>query len=339
MTSDISPIFSMIRTQSTMVRVNDLLKSKMLPFSASGWDDLISVRLSPAYNKGHITLDDLHSILRESEEYGRQHIYLYASSGSVGANICTIETLKLIEVKLDPQKVNFPRWDVVPDNHEVVDLRLDADESLVIKIAHTRFKAVKEELHSIDPSIQKFAVKQVPVRCLSVAVFRKDGTLEIKIESIESGVKGDYKKELEIVTAELGKLIDFAPFREQSLVNARSGIRAAVKSRPTELTIKELSHRTSQGNRVKFTSGGDTQQLLDDSSINAGIDSTLEVDTNAICESCNVNFLPSEYIQSRLRVTLGERSNEFAVLGKCSGRDYEYVLKTIYGLNKPVSKS
>lgn len=70
-------IFRLIEGATSQDLVRDFLRARDLAVSAKNWDDLYQRRIHPALLEGTVTVDALRGLLREVEESGRQHVFLY----------------------------------------------------------------------------------------------------------------------------------------------------------------------------------------------------------------------------------------------------------------------
>src|ERR1700721_634695 len=67
----------LLKKNSSIHAVSSFLKRRSLAFSAGSWDALLSIRLKPALERGALTREDVLALIRESEEFGRQHVFLF----------------------------------------------------------------------------------------------------------------------------------------------------------------------------------------------------------------------------------------------------------------------
>src|SRR5712692_3719918 len=80
-------VFKLLQENSTLGQVAQYLKRKGLHYSAGSWDELFGKRVSKALEEKELTREDLIELVRLSEEYGTQHVFLYATSQRRAAQI------------------------------------------------------------------------------------------------------------------------------------------------------------------------------------------------------------------------------------------------------------
>src|SRR5258708_372655 len=73
-------VFKLLQENSTLGQVAQYLKRKGLHYSAGSWDELFGKRVSKALEKQDLTREDLVELIRLSEEYGNQHVFLYRTT-------------------------------------------------------------------------------------------------------------------------------------------------------------------------------------------------------------------------------------------------------------------
>jgi hypothetical protein len=73
-------IFRLLRENGNMGEIALQLKERSLTYSATGWDELFEKRIAPAIESAKLDRSDLVNWLRDAEEYGRQHVFLYECS-------------------------------------------------------------------------------------------------------------------------------------------------------------------------------------------------------------------------------------------------------------------
>src|SRR2546430_7031758 len=73
-------VFKLLQENSTLGQVAQYLKRKGLHYSAGSWDELFGKRVSKAIEERELTREDLIELIRLSEEYGTQHVFLYVTS-------------------------------------------------------------------------------------------------------------------------------------------------------------------------------------------------------------------------------------------------------------------
>ncbi len=133
---DIQTILGLLRDYTTLPRVQRFLAERQLQRTAASWKELVDERISPALDKGSISRDDLLNLLRESEEHGQQHVFLYQTTKAATLLNAARIAGELRKRGLEglPQQ---PRVLNKPASATVVDARRDG-ESFTLKAIETR---------------------------------------------------------------------------------------------------------------------------------------------------------------------------------------------------------
>lgn len=342
MTRDLSPLLHLIQQHSTMSLVRELLKSKGAYFSASSWAALIETRVIPALNEGLITEGDLHSLLRQTEEFGGQHIFLYKCSPKTAREICTSVYLEATLNKAGlAHLLDGPVPMDMPSEQTIIDVRIDevvGEPHLVIKTAepreswrYSREELVGDELHRIS--------EKVFVRSSNVARLSPKGLLEIRIASRSNTSK--YSDDLMDFQNIISDLIDLSGFREHSLRGAKHYITKNAAQIKESICVSQAKYRDNEGYSITAAAGSPTATLADSASIDGAVGSFTDAVYETYCEHTNIWFLKTEGQEcpsKDIHVLLSGEVHEFAVTSKCSPDDYEYVLSTISEFNEPVSE-
>src|SRR5260370_2502398 len=73
-------VFKLLQGNSTLGQVAQHLKRKGLHYSAGSWDEMFGKRVGKALEEKELTREDLVDLIRMTEEYGTQHVFLYSTS-------------------------------------------------------------------------------------------------------------------------------------------------------------------------------------------------------------------------------------------------------------------
>src|SRR5579864_6233442 len=66
-----------IRRGSSLSAVSEFLRGKGVSHSAGSWEQMFERRIQPALDSGKLSDNDIRMLLREAEDFGRQHVFLY----------------------------------------------------------------------------------------------------------------------------------------------------------------------------------------------------------------------------------------------------------------------
>lgn len=332
-------VFQLIRNACTMHEAKNFLKEKNLSFSAVTWKDLFEKRVLPAIDVGTLTLTDLHNFLREVEEHGRQHVFLFRCVGDrktvmLGAKRISDITKEqgLEEIALAPLAV------MLPNRPQLVDIRWDTCshggqvyKALVIKQVETRstFQFVGQVVDPITGFITK-RYEPVKSRAINLARMHSDGTLEIRLASHKNSTQ--YTETLAAFQSAISPWLPLGEFEELSLNVAK----AACLNKREELSslIRHGGHtlRNDSGTTLTARSSSPSDDVLADDAAEKSLDSFLE--TDGWSESAQIYFKISSADEKReVLVLMSSATNEFAIPYNCSNKDYEYVFGQIRTLN------
>src|SRR5579862_7261548 len=74
-----------IQNGSSIVAVSEFLRSKNVRHSAGSWEQLKNERILPAVEAGELSDDDIRMLVREAEDFGRQHIFFFEPTSTAPA--------------------------------------------------------------------------------------------------------------------------------------------------------------------------------------------------------------------------------------------------------------
>lgn len=145
---DVQLIVSLLKDTTTLVRVQQFLKSKEVS-SSGGWEDMYSKRILPAVIDGKLTIQELTSFLEEVEEYGNQHIFLFECDKTLTDSLMdqVNATNEIVKNGFNEQLIN-PKALTQPKDPEVSEIRFVGNKEgkqLLFKIRETRVFYVEDE--------------------------------------------------------------------------------------------------------------------------------------------------------------------------------------------------
>lgn len=325
-------IFSLLQENSTIERVQKFLAERGLPRSASAWQELFSERVVPALDSGKLTESDLIDLLRESEEYGTQHVFLYQTERAKGIED-QIRIHRILKARGIESLLERPRLVNMPDEPTIVDVRSFDSENgstLVMKVVQTR-KLEKLEQDPDDRDI--FRIVRTPVRAVHVLRLNPKGMLEIGVQSHSEtrvtrrvgGRRGyRYNEDLEVLWDLCGDVFPRDDFKEVPLTRAKTRLWRNRHKLKDEIRFSDLTARNEVGSIQRMATGDLDADLSSDASASRSIDVFAK---RAIFERSNVYFRKRDPLPSReIHVLMSGLPNEFAVPISCSKDDYECVL-------------
>jgi hypothetical protein len=141
-TTTATKAFEILREVTSLDVVSSYLKDKGLKHSASSWDNLLNKRILPAIRSKELSIDELKNLLRDSEECGRQHIFLYQCSKSNAKALINEDRIEKIAEELGlSDLLSSAKILYKPAEESFTDLRIESNTydkvSLIIKSVGT----------------------------------------------------------------------------------------------------------------------------------------------------------------------------------------------------------
>lgn len=331
-------VFKLLQENSTLGQVAQYLKRKGLHYSAGSWDELFGKRVSKALEEKELTREDLVELIRLSEEYGTQHIFLYLTSPKQAARL--IEKNK-VEASLEKMGysslVGHPRILDQPSSPTITDVRLD--EGLVAKVVEKRtYQRFVDQRTEGDFLVRRY--REFTVRAINLFRLNEDGLLELRVYAHENS--SDYRNDVSKMWGSVSFLFPPRDFKELSIAKAKTNLWKNRNSLKAVLRYSDSTLRNALGTALSASTGSEQQSLFDDQGASNSLDEFLR--HKAYCDTSNVWWLKGggkqsenefEMVPSKdVHVLLRGASNEFAVTAKCSKQDYEYVLDQLRRNNK-----
>ena len=328
-------LFELIQRYGTVRELSDFLQSRGHG-GGNSWAQLIDDRIKPALEKGKLSLETLLTFLRDAEEYGRQHVFLFrrtAAGNSVPSDSNVrgwLNSVGSLSVMDEPRILDLP------ETREIAEVRRDPashSEILVIKViercTHDTLLRVTEPDDSGRYS--KEYVRE-ETRAVNVVRVHQNGMLEFRLTQ-HRGASRNYDAELRDLKAIVSGLIDPATLHPINLVKAknklyekRHELNGTVSFSSTHIRDSDgVSHTAACGGQVSLFSFSRTEQSI----------ATLTADGEAYPDSLNVWWLKQEQKppHQKIHVLLSGADNEFAITQQCSRGDYEHVLGEILRFN------
>ncbi|MBY4598679.1 hypothetical protein [Ottowia caeni] len=328
----LSILLELIERATSIAVVRDFLKSRELSHSAGSWEELRTKRILPAIDEGQLTLADLHALLRRTEGFGRQHIFLFWCAADRAAAMIAEERVRNLLLERDAvEAADDPLVIDLPAEPTFVDVRFD-------KMGGVKFMALKEiekrtyrKLTSevTDDKAMTFTkvYKVEHQRAINFARLWDNGLLEIRIASRDNATR--YRDDLAHFFNRLKPIIVRNEFAEVSLMQLKKNLWAK---------RDELQHL------VKFS----TYTLQDDEGMSLRANAVLSADDLAgservaqslaafnagavQCSNSNIYFKIVEKGETvkEIHVLLNGEDNEFAVTAAVTEEEYEYVLHQV----------
>lgn len=324
------PVFELLKQHTTLDSVSDFLRKKNLVHTAQSWEKMVNTRLIPSLEEKTISLDELNLLVSDSEEHGKQHIFLYELSSTTALEL--LSKLRVDAIVQDLKLTGLPKVILTPSKSEIVDVRLIEGESLTIKSLDKReSKYVLSD--EISGNRQTICWEIRAERAVNVARLLSSGTLEVRLQSI-AGASRHYVNELKEFWALLDPFIPFPKVSKTSIQTAKAYLWEKRADLAKRVRYTDSTLRNDNGFRVTAT--GDNQA---DINSDEGTSSCLDqfYSMKGYCDTANVWFIREDENDSKpIHIILSGDVNEFHLPQKCSRSDYEYCLKTLREFNKKV---
>jgi hypothetical protein len=330
-------VFRLLQENYTLGQVAQYLKRKGLHYSAGSWDELFGKRLSKSLEAQELSREDLVELIRLSEEYGTQHVFLYATKSKRAKQLAD-----KIRVESELTKMGYsslvgrPRILDQPSSPTITDVRVD--ESLVSKVVERRVyqRFVDQRLEG-DFTVKRY--KDIEVRAVNLFKLHDNGLLEARIYTHDNS--SDYQNDVTKMWSLLSFLFPPSDFSEYPIAKAKTNLWTKRNALKSVIRYSDSVLRNSLGTALSASTGSEQQSLFDDQGASNSLDEFLKY--KAYCDSSNIWWLKGGGKQSEnefevlpskdVHVILKGKLNEFSIPAQCSKQDYEYVLDQLRKYN------
>lgn len=336
-------IIELLRQVTSLEVVSDFLRSKGAHFSTPSWKTLKDQRILPAINDKRFTEDDLLILLRDAEEHGHQHVFLYHCAPQYVIDLLNRERVRsvlhhrgMLSVIDSPDLLNQPA------SPTIAEVRFEQSplggEALVIKLVETRIYKHQVRNETIGSRLYiEYELK--PERCVNIARMHSDGTLELRIhehaasDGSKTGIR--YEQAIKAFRAQIDHIIPFGIFGEESLKKAKEALWANRESLTSGIRFSDSTMRNDSGVTVRAAARSQSTNLSDDEAATNSLDAFMS-HKDSFYDSWNLWWQKSEHgpPSKEIHVRLSGMVHEFAITIHCSGQDYDYVFRDIKRHNK-----
>ncbi|MDO8459411.1 MAG: hypothetical protein Q7T07_21110 [Burkholderiaceae bacterium] len=326
-------LFKLIKNSTSIAVVSDFLKKRDLPHSAGSWDDMFRLRLEPALAESKISIPDLVDLLRNVEEYGYQHIFLFHTNPAIAQSAmdrptvtAALASLGLSRLLTEPDLFDMPTTPAISDVRWVVDT---IDTEIVIKEIQVKERyELSNEIFSSNGMIREY--KKIQDRGVNIARLKRNGDLEIRIAS-RSG-SNSYSSDLSNFRNRIKNILPLSGFAEKSLSTAKDTLWNNRALYSGKIRFSEVAARNDDDYILKATGGNLESNVSSNVASVTSMESFIGMDGK--CESYNLWFSKAHTPSKRdVHVLLSGEVNEFAINAHCTQSDYEYVIAELRSLN------
>jgi len=298
--------------------------------------DIVENNLKPAVARKTIPEREVFALLRDAEENGGQHIFLYRAKNH---NKCDLNDAAKCAVALcgkgwdDPNKT--PSLRLKPDNFTWSEFRT-SDEGWVAKLyGHELSSRIIQ--NTVEGRVRTIVAQLEDVRTVSLVRWRRSrNLLEIRVSN--KGARDGQRKVLELLTSGVGRIVDMETALTK--VNLRLANARILQQREENAEEYEANHWRAIDRSGYLIQGQPHMDELDGSTpMSDASDKIVEsiADDSAISkETVVVRWLAQEgrCPSSDLRVVSGssQHVNELAVRSRVAPQDLDHVLDRFLSL-------
>ena len=330
-------IWALIRDQKVSKRrIEQILGSLNLAHTSKNWDDLYEKRIAPIEGQA------LHLILREAEESGRQHSFLYMVPEAETEALFEEDMLlqSLAEARL---KTHFVSPVVVTDVEHIEDgavvpneIRYDElDDAAVLVIKFTgRHNFLEKVAETPTGAGLTVRYREEVRRVVHLARVHRDGLIEVRIAT-RAQKHGKYVEDLKSVWKILSKLVPEEVVEPVSLGRAKQDLWERRHELTDEIRYVTSTGQNNRGFRMKAAAPSLDDSIPDEESADEGFERFVGQDGRH-CTEHNLYWLegqagavPSESVH----VVLAGLDNEFRILKRQAREDCDFVLARIRSHN------
>lgn len=330
-------IFDLLKNASSRAVVEEFLKGESIPHTAATWDDLYTKRIFPALEEGQLTLSKLRDVLRDADENGRQHIFVYSCSVANAKLLLGSKRIDAILKELGVDHVATAPLDLdMPSSPQFVDFRhtvrtSDGAKGFIVKIVETRettkFIGITHDAQNSRMSKVYSVTKK---RAVSTATLYDTGELELRIASQDNSTK--YLKNVSALWSRINKIFPKSVFKEVSLSKAKKKIWADRKNLSATVRYSTSLARNEFGYKMQISGTLQGDNLSTDKGSEKAMDSFLSAQGEV--SGSNIYFIiPGSATLREIHTLLSGEDNEFAIPVACTAMEYEYVRGQIFQLN------
>lgn len=328
----LSLLLKLIERATSIAVVRDFLKSRNLSHSAASWDDLRTKRIVPAIEESQLTLADLHGLLRRTEGFGRQHIFLFKCPADRAATMIAEERVRsllsekgVVNAGDDPLVVDLPPE---PTFVEVRFGQTVGSGFMTLKEVETRTsKKLTSEVTDTEAMTFTRVYKVEHQRAINVARLWDSGLLEVRIASRDSATR--YREDLADFFSRLKPIIARSEFAEVSLRQLKKNLWAKRTELQHLVKFSTYTLQDDEGMSLRANAVLSTDDLAGSERI---AKSLAEFNAETVqCSDSNIYFkiVDQGETTKAIHVLLNGEDNEFAVTAAVTEEEYEYVLRQV----------
>lgn len=328
-------IFNLLKEATSQQVVREFLKDKGIATSGS-WEVIYSERILPALKSKKLELVDLEVLLREVEEHGRQHIFVYKCKPDDAEKLLKRSRIEDIAATAGlSHLITQPHYVEMPDQPEVVDIRLNEAPngsgllSLTIKVCETR-ESSKYVGDDFDPAtsrrIKIYEIKKK--RAICIAHLGLDGILELRIASRDTS---KYDEQISMLIRLVNSFFPMDSFEKASLSKAKETLFNKQEELEGQVRYTNTTAKNDFGVSLNLAAFNLTKSLMDDDGSTSAIKEFLA--KNGFVTGSNIWFIIPDDVERQIHTVLNGEVHEFAIPAACTPGEYSYVFRKILSFN------
>jgi len=325
-------LLNLLKGAATLAIVRQFLKQRGLASTAGSWDEMISDRLAPPLDDGALAVNDVVALLRECEEHGRQHVFLYRLSPGYKPPCSDPARLKAALKALNLLGLlDAPRFLEMPATPQIVDVRMETEPKAAVIVKAVERREYQEFVGqtSSDGTLTK-TYKTLEERAVNVARVRRDGLVEVRI--FRQRNSSDYNDPLAGFLRLIKPLIDLAQCEEVSLVKAKTHIWETGPKLSGRIRINQQWARNAFGAENRLISQNPSRTLSDDNGSLSSMEAFVHVNGQHTASHVTWILEPGPPEETR-NVALSGQAHEYALGQACTRDQYESILEGILKFN------
>lgn len=325
-------LLMLIERATSIAVVREFLKSRGIQHSAASWEELRTKRIFPAIDEGQLNLDDLHTLLRRTEGFGRQHIFLFTCPpGRAAAMMSEGRVRELLLEKGLNEAGHDPIVVDLPAEPTLVDVRFGKTEGrkyMALKEIEKRaFKKLTSETTDEEAMTFTKVFKVEFQRAINVARLWDSGLLEVRIASRDNGTR--YRDDLGHFFNRLKPIIARDEFAEISLKDLKKNLWVKHVQLQQLVRFSTYTLQDDEGISLRANAVLSTDDLAES---DRATKSLAIFNTDSVqCSESNIYFKIVEKGTAikEIHVLLNGEDNEFAVTAAVTEEEYEFVLQQV----------
>src|SRR5260370_1040505 len=283
-------VFKLLQANSTLGQVAQHLKRKGLHYSAGSWDEMFGKRVGKALEEKELTREDLVDLIRMTEEYGTQHVFLYSTSRERSSAIMDRERVGSSLEKMGLSSlVKRPRSLDQPSSPTITDVRFDLDgknQTLIAKVVERRsYQRFVDQRTEGNFLIRRY--RELAVRAVNVLRLSDSGLLELRIYTHDNS--SDYRNDVTKMWNLLSFLFSPRDFKQVSIGKAKTNLWKNRYSLKSILRYSDSTLRNTLGTALSASTGSEQASLFDDQGASKSLDEFLR--HRAYCDTSNIWWL------------------------------------------------